>query len=251
MSPKYITCLPQDVVKGHERLNLAFVANLFNMHPGLEPPAQVESTWWTTSGGRPWHLISFILPSSWDFCSGGGHRGNTGDQRGEGIRADLKYVDHPKDRPSHISKILAFDREYAHKHKRNIFGHWCAKKNFVGRKTAQRWLELCQKKSVPLTLMIKRSSDVPQLDELAWSAASCQLPLLRFHFPSLFPLFFNFPSWKCPVWTCSTQLSLSPVFTQFWHLSFSSDLGNGLVIFQVIFSTRICKTEVYMFWQIS
>merc|ERR1712172_43566 len=30
----------KDVVKGHERLNLAFVANLFNMHPGLEPPAQ-------------------------------------------------------------------------------------------------------------------------------------------------------------------------------------------------------------------
>ena len=33
---------PQDVVKGHERLNLAFVANLFNMHPGLEPPAEVD-----------------------------------------------------------------------------------------------------------------------------------------------------------------------------------------------------------------
>jgi len=31
---------PKDVVKGHERLNLAFVANLFNMHPGLEPPAE-------------------------------------------------------------------------------------------------------------------------------------------------------------------------------------------------------------------
>ena len=28
------------MVKGHERLNLAFVANLFNMHPGLEPPAE-------------------------------------------------------------------------------------------------------------------------------------------------------------------------------------------------------------------
>ena len=36
------TCLLQDVVKGHERLNLAFVANLFNMHPGLEPPAEVN-----------------------------------------------------------------------------------------------------------------------------------------------------------------------------------------------------------------
>ena len=48
MCLKYIHFLPQDVVKGHERLNLAFVANLFNMHPGLEPPAQVETTWWLT-----------------------------------------------------------------------------------------------------------------------------------------------------------------------------------------------------------
>merc|ERR1712002_295822 len=29
-----------DVVKGNDKLNLAFVANLFNMHPGLEPPAE-------------------------------------------------------------------------------------------------------------------------------------------------------------------------------------------------------------------
>jgi len=28
----------QDVVNGHEKLNLAFVANLFNNHPGLDPP---------------------------------------------------------------------------------------------------------------------------------------------------------------------------------------------------------------------
>jgi hypothetical protein len=27
-------------VKGHDRLNLAFVANLFNQHPGLEPPSE-------------------------------------------------------------------------------------------------------------------------------------------------------------------------------------------------------------------
>ena len=27
----------QDVVRGHARLNLAYVANLFNTHPGLEP----------------------------------------------------------------------------------------------------------------------------------------------------------------------------------------------------------------------
>ena len=27
-------------MKGHDRLNLAFVANLFNQHPGLEPPSE-------------------------------------------------------------------------------------------------------------------------------------------------------------------------------------------------------------------
>ena len=30
----------QDVVNGHEKLNLAFVANLFNTHPGLDPPEE-------------------------------------------------------------------------------------------------------------------------------------------------------------------------------------------------------------------
>jgi len=29
---------PKDVVKGHQRLNLAFVANMFNTHPALDPP---------------------------------------------------------------------------------------------------------------------------------------------------------------------------------------------------------------------
>ena len=29
---------PADIVKGHEKLNLAFVANLFNKHPALEEP---------------------------------------------------------------------------------------------------------------------------------------------------------------------------------------------------------------------
>jgi hypothetical protein len=28
------------VVKGQETLNLAFVANLFNNHPGLDPPKE-------------------------------------------------------------------------------------------------------------------------------------------------------------------------------------------------------------------
>ena len=30
----------KDVVKGQERLNLAFVANLFNNHPALDPPKE-------------------------------------------------------------------------------------------------------------------------------------------------------------------------------------------------------------------
>ena len=30
----------KDVVRGQERLNLAFVANLFNNHPGLDPPKE-------------------------------------------------------------------------------------------------------------------------------------------------------------------------------------------------------------------
>ena len=31
---------PQDIVNGQERLNLAFVANLFNKYPALEEPAE-------------------------------------------------------------------------------------------------------------------------------------------------------------------------------------------------------------------
>merc|ERR1711962_1970032 len=31
---------PKDVKNGHEKLNLAFVANLFNTHPHLDPPAE-------------------------------------------------------------------------------------------------------------------------------------------------------------------------------------------------------------------
>lgn len=33
---------PQDVVNGVYKLNLAFVANLFNNHPGLDKPEQIE-----------------------------------------------------------------------------------------------------------------------------------------------------------------------------------------------------------------
>ena len=31
---------PQSVVNGNEKLNMAFVANLFNKHPALEPPEE-------------------------------------------------------------------------------------------------------------------------------------------------------------------------------------------------------------------
>jgi len=55
----------QDVVNGHEKLNLAFVANLFNNHPGLDPPEEeltvIEETreekmfrnWMNSLGVRP------------------------------------------------------------------------------------------------------------------------------------------------------------------------------------------------------
>jgi len=33
---------PNDVVKGNYKLNLAFVANLFNMYPALDQPANVD-----------------------------------------------------------------------------------------------------------------------------------------------------------------------------------------------------------------
>jgi len=37
-SREFVTA--KDVVRGHEHLNLAFVANLFNNHPGLDPPEE-------------------------------------------------------------------------------------------------------------------------------------------------------------------------------------------------------------------
>ncbi|XP_071490940.1 plastin-3-like [Diadema antillarum] len=33
---------PKDIVAGNSKLNMAFVANLFNHHPGLEPPGEIE-----------------------------------------------------------------------------------------------------------------------------------------------------------------------------------------------------------------
>ena len=39
-SDREISLTLQDVKNGHEKLNLAFVANLFNTHPHLDPPAE-------------------------------------------------------------------------------------------------------------------------------------------------------------------------------------------------------------------
>jgi len=33
---------PDDVVRGNSKLNLAFVANLFNMYPALDQPANID-----------------------------------------------------------------------------------------------------------------------------------------------------------------------------------------------------------------
>jgi len=33
----------RDVANGHDKLNMAFVANLFNNHPSLEPPSDDEN----------------------------------------------------------------------------------------------------------------------------------------------------------------------------------------------------------------
>ena len=34
---------PRDIVNGHEKLTMAFVANLFNNHPALDPPEDDEN----------------------------------------------------------------------------------------------------------------------------------------------------------------------------------------------------------------
>lgn len=33
---------PRDIVNGHEKLNMAFVANLFNNHPKLDAPEETD-----------------------------------------------------------------------------------------------------------------------------------------------------------------------------------------------------------------
>jgi len=85
---------PKDVKNGHEKLNLAFVANLFNTHPHLDPPAEdldiIEETreektfrnWMNSLGVSPrvnylysdlsnglilFQLMNFIKPGTCDM----------------------------------------------------------------------------------------------------------------------------------------------------------------------------------------
>ena len=55
---------PRNVVNGYDKLNMAFVANLFNMHPAMEPPEEeifIEETreektyrnWMNSLGVKP------------------------------------------------------------------------------------------------------------------------------------------------------------------------------------------------------
>jgi len=67
---------PKDVVKGNDKLNLAFVANLFNMHPGLEAPSEeldiIEETreekmyrnWMNSLGVKP--RVNYLYSDLYD-----------------------------------------------------------------------------------------------------------------------------------------------------------------------------------------
>lgn len=43
--------MPADVVRGNPKLNLAFVANLFNKYPGLKKPEKQDIEWSSIEGG--------------------------------------------------------------------------------------------------------------------------------------------------------------------------------------------------------
>ena len=51
----------QDVVRGQDKLNLAFVANLFNNHPGLDPPEEEIEIIEETREEKVAHLFSFRI----------------------------------------------------------------------------------------------------------------------------------------------------------------------------------------------
>ena len=54
----------QDVVRGQERLNLAFVANLFNNHPSLDPPKENIIIDIDTFEGTREEKVSYFLDST-------------------------------------------------------------------------------------------------------------------------------------------------------------------------------------------
>lgn len=58
-----------DVVRGNPKLNLAFVANLFNKYPALKKPENQDIDWSAIEGGprrrrarRGWHSDGGALP---------------------------------------------------------------------------------------------------------------------------------------------------------------------------------------------
>ena len=52
---------PRDIVTGHEKLNMAFVANLFNNHPKLDAPEETDEdeciSKWSSSMTRPLYFL--------------------------------------------------------------------------------------------------------------------------------------------------------------------------------------------------
>lgn len=51
--------MPTDVVRGNPKLNLAFVANLFNKYPALKKPENQDIDWSSIEGG----LKSYVRDS--------------------------------------------------------------------------------------------------------------------------------------------------------------------------------------------
>lgn len=54
--------MPADVVRGNPKLNLAFVANLFNKYPALKKPENQDIDWSAIEGLTP---LSVSHGSSW------------------------------------------------------------------------------------------------------------------------------------------------------------------------------------------
>lgn len=64
---------PADVVSGNPKLNLAFVANLFNKYPALTKPENQDIDWTLLEGdGRISHKISRRGLSKVNSCVTGG-----------------------------------------------------------------------------------------------------------------------------------------------------------------------------------